>query len=52
MMAPSILKSDSETLVIGASGGSMITTGLASVRERSASQWLAPPSLVVTSPVC
>ena len=31
-MAPTVLKSPSKTLVIGSTGGSMITTGLASVR--------------------
>lgn len=31
-MAPTVLKSQTKTLVIGASGGNMITTGIASVR--------------------
>lgn len=33
-MAPAVLKSPSKMLVIGSSGGSMITTGISSVRVR------------------
>lgn len=32
--SPAILKSEQETLVIGASGGSFITSGFASVRQQ------------------
>lgn len=34
LTSPAILKSDWETLVIGASGGSFITGGFASVRKQ------------------